>query len=131
KIGADLGVGDLAHSAPEPVAYQCAFVDNGLALEVLVTGKGKRFSNTVSFDRVREVLVTGKGKRFSNTVKRVYGLSLVLGPFPRSTNHSIRLVSEVGCQLPVRGHHVSGRMNLLAIPGRVRSDLRSFFPGAA
>ena len=86
KIGADLGVGDLAHSAPEPVAYQCAFIDNGLALEVLVTGKGKRFSNTV---------------------KGVDGLLLMLGPFPRSTNHSIGLVSEVGCQLPVRGHYLS------------------------
>src|SRR6202451_2397470 len=47
KIGAHLGVSDLPHSATEPVADQRTFIHNRLALEVLVTGKGKRFSNSV------------------------------------------------------------------------------------
>ena len=36
KMGANLGVGDVAHAAPESVADQGAFVDDRLALEVLV-----------------------------------------------------------------------------------------------
>src|ERR1019366_8723222 len=47
KIGADLGMGDLAHAAAEPIADQGTFIHNRLALEVLVTGKGERFSNAL------------------------------------------------------------------------------------
>ena len=110
KIGADLGMGDLAHAATEPVADQRAFIHNRLALEVLVAGKGERFSNAL---------------------KGVDGLLLMLRPFPRCANNSLGLVSKVCRQLPVRGHHLSRRMNLLAVTGRVRSDLGSFLPGTA
>ena len=48
KIGADLGICDLAHAATEPIADQSPFIHNGLALEVLVAGKGDRFSNPVN-----------------------------------------------------------------------------------
>src|ERR1022692_2363739 len=44
KLGAALGMGDLAHAAAEPVAYQRTFIHNSLALEVLVARKGERFS---------------------------------------------------------------------------------------
>ncbi len=40
KIGADLGMSDLAHAAAEPVPDQRTFIHNRLALEVLVAGKG-------------------------------------------------------------------------------------------
>ena len=110
KIGADLGMGDLAHSATEPVADQRTFIHNRLALEVLVAGKGERFSNPV---------------------QRVDGLLLMLRPFPRCAYNSVGLVPKVCRQLPVRGHHLSRRMNFLAVTRRVRSDLGSFFPRAA
>src|SRR5208283_2556061 len=66
KMGADLGMSDLAHTSAQPVADQGAFIDNGLALEVLVAGKGERFSDTVN---------------------RIDWLLLKLKPFPRCTNH--------------------------------------------
>src|ERR1035438_1056503 len=47
KIGADLGMGDLPHSATKAVADQRTFIHDSLALEVLVAGKGERFSNPV------------------------------------------------------------------------------------
>src|SRR5258707_3138276 len=42
KIGADLGMSDLAHAAAEPIADERTFIHNGLTLEVLVAGKGDR-----------------------------------------------------------------------------------------
>ena len=110
KIGADLGMGDLAHPATEPVADQRTFIHNRLALEVLVAGKGERFSNTV---------------------KRVDRFLLMLRPFPRCAYNSVGLVPKVCRQLPMRGHHLSRRMDLLAVTRRVRSDLGSFLPRAA
>ena len=86
KIGANLGVGDLAHSATEPVADQRPFIHNRLALEVLVAGKGKRFSNPV---------------------QRVDGLLLMLRPFTCCAYNSVGLVPKVCCQLPVCGHHLA------------------------
>src|SRR5208282_2121793 len=47
KIGANLSMGDLTHATAEPVADQQSFIHKRLALEVLVAGKGERFSNTV------------------------------------------------------------------------------------
>src|SRR5208282_547173 len=110
KIGPDLGMGDLAHAATKPVADQRTLIHNRLALEVLVTGKSKRFSNTV---------------------ERVDGVLLMLRPFPRCAYNGLRLVSKVCRELPVRGHHLSRGMNLLAVARRVRSDLGSFLPGPA
>src|SRR5208282_5338677 len=94
KIGADLGMSDLPHAATEPVADQRTFIDNRLALEVLVAGKGERFSNTV---------------------KRVDGLLLMSRPFPCCAYNRLGLVSKVRRQLPVRGHDLSRRMNFLAV----------------
>ena len=48
KIAAHLGIGNLAHAAPETVADQGAFIDNCFALEVLVAGKSERFADTVN-----------------------------------------------------------------------------------
>src|SRR5208282_6918640 len=36
KMGADLGMCDVTHAAPQPVADQRTFINNRLALEVLV-----------------------------------------------------------------------------------------------
>ena len=47
KMGADLGMSDLAHAATQPIADQRTFIDNRLALEVLVAGKSERFPDTV------------------------------------------------------------------------------------
>ena len=47
KMGANLGMGDVAHAAPESVADQGAFIDDRLALEVLVAGKGERFADSI------------------------------------------------------------------------------------
>src|ERR1022692_3317720 len=110
KIGPDLGMGNLAHPATEPIADQRTFVYHCLALEVLVTGEGERFSNTV---------------------KRVDGLLLMLRPFTGCAYNRLGLVSEVCCQFPVRGHDLTRRMNLLAVPSGVRSDLGSFLSRAA
>src|SRR5580704_3266298 len=55
----------------------------------------------------------------------------MLRPFPRCAYNSVRLVSKVCRQLPMRSHDLPRRMDLLAIPRRVRSDLGSFFPRAA
>ena len=108
KIGADLGMGDLAHSATKPVADQRTFIHNRLALEVLVAGKGERFSNTV---------------------KRVDRLLLMLRPFPRCPYDRLGLVSKICRQPSVRGHYFSRRMNFFAVTRGVRSDLSSFLPG--
>src|ERR1700676_3397194 len=97
KIDPDLGMGNFAHAATQPVADQSTFINNRLALEVLVAGKGERFPNTL---------------------KRVDRFFLMLRPFTRCTDHSLGLVSEVCRQLPVRGHDVTRRMNLLAVPRR-------------
>ena len=86
KIGPDLGMGNLAHSATKPIADQSTFVDNRLTLEVLVAGKGDRFSNAL---------------------KGVDGLLLVLTPFMCGPNNSLGLVPKVCRQLPMRGHHLS------------------------
>ena len=109
-MGADLGMSDLAHTAAEPVADQGAFIDNRLALEVLVAGKGERFADTVN---------------------RVDGLLLMLRPFTRCPDNGLGLVSKVCGQLSVRGHHLSRRMDFLTVAGRVRGDLGGFFPRAA
>src|SRR5580692_938539 len=55
----------------------------------------------------------------------------MLRPFPRCAYNSLGLVPKVCRQLPMRGHHLSRRMDLLAVPRRVCSDLGSFFPRAA
>ena len=110
KISADLGMGDLAHAAAKPVADERTFIHNRLALEVLVAGKGERFSNTL---------------------KRVNGFLLMLRPFMRGPNNGLGLVSKVCRQLPVGGHDFSGRMNLFAVARRVRGDLGSLLPRAA
>src|ERR1035441_5990707 len=47
RLGANLGMGDVAPAAPQPVADQGAFIDNRLALEVFVAGKGEGFSDSI------------------------------------------------------------------------------------
>jgi hypothetical protein len=41
----------------------------------------------------------------------------MLLPFPCGVNDGFSLVSKLGRELPVRGHHLCSRMNLLAIAG--------------
>src|ERR1700733_9128218 len=55
----------------------------------------------------------------------------MLRPFTGCADNSVRLVSEVCRQPPVRSHYFSRRMNFLAITCRVRSDRGSFLPRAA
>jgi hypothetical protein len=98
---------DLTHTSAQPVADQGAFIDNGLALEVLVAGKGERFSDAVN---------------------RVDGLFLMLKPLLGSPYNGFGLVSKVCRQLSVRSHYLGWRMNLLAVAGRVRGDFGGLFP---
>ena len=98
-------MGDLTHATAEPVADQCTFIHNRLALKVLVARKGQRFSNAV---------------------KRVDRLLLMLRPFTRRADNRVGLVSKVCGQLSVRGHHLARRMNFLAVARGVRGDLGGF-----
>src|ERR1700689_1401855 len=98
-------MGDLTHATAEPVADQRTFIHNRLTLKVLVASKGQRFSNAV---------------------KNVDWSLLMLRPFTRRAYNSVGLVSKVCGQLPMRGHDLSRRMDLLAVARRVRSDLGSF-----
>ena len=47
EVGANLGVGDLAHAAAQRVANDCSLVHDGFALEVLIAGKGDRFPDAL------------------------------------------------------------------------------------
>ena len=107
KMGADLVMSDLAHTSAQPVADQGAFIDNRLALEVLVAGKGERFSDTVN---------------------RVHGLLLMLKPLMGCPDNGLGLVSKVCRQLSVRSHYFSWRMDFFTVAGRVRGDFGSLFP---
>jgi hypothetical protein len=98
---------DLTHTSAQPVADQRTFIDNRLALEVLVAGKGERFSNTVN---------------------RVHGLLLMLKPRACLPDNDLGLVPKVGRQLPVRSHYVGWRMDFFPVAGRVRGDFGSLFP---
>jgi hypothetical protein len=107
KMSANLGMSDFAHASAESVAKQRTFIHNRLALEILVA-------------RERE--------RFSHSLKRIGWLLLKLGSFLRCSDDSLGLVSKVGCQLSVRGHHFSRRMDLFTVTGRVRGDFGGLFP---
>jgi hypothetical protein len=107
KMGADLVMSDLAHASAQSVADQGAFIDNGLALEVLVAGKGERFSDTV---------------------KRVRGFFLMLKPLMGCPNNGLGLVSKVCRQLSVCSHYLGWRMDVFPVAGRVRGDFGSLFP---
>ena len=98
---------DLAHTSAQPVADQGALVYNRLALEVLVAGKGERFSDSVH---------------------RVDGLLLMLKPLPGCPDNGIGLVSKVCRQLPVRRHYLGWRMDFFTVAGRVRGDFGGLFP---
>jgi len=65
EVGADLGMGDLAQATTERVANQSTFIRNRLALEVLVTCKGERFSNPVA--RVNGLLLILDRSRAART----------------------------------------------------------------
>ncbi len=95
KIAAHLGISDFAHATAQTIADQGTFIDNGLALEVFVAGKGERFPHAVN----------GVG-----------GLLLVLKPFVRGADDSLSLVPEVSGELAMRRHDFVLRMNLLLVP---------------
>jgi len=110
KIGANLGVRNLPHTATEAVADQRPLIYDRLAFEILVAGKGKGFSNPV---------------------QRVEGLLLMLRLFTCCTDNGVGLVPKRSCQLPVCGHYLRRRMDLFPVASRVCRDLGSFFSGAA
>jgi len=70
-----------------------------------------------------EVLIAGKGERFSHPLPWIDRLLLALRAFPRGAYHGIRLVAKVRRQLAMGGHHLGGRVNLLAVAGGVRGNL--------
>jgi hypothetical protein len=107
KMGAELVMSDLTHTSAQPVADQGAFIDNGLALEVLVAGKGERFSDTVN---------------------RVHGFFLMLKPLMGCPDNGLGLVSKVCRQLSVRDHYVGWRMDFFPVAGRVCGDFGGLFP---
>ena len=55
----------------------------------------------------------------------------MLEPFARGADDGFGLVSEVGGELAMRGHHFTGRVNFFAVAGGVRGDLCGLFAGAA
>src|SRR5208337_2530660 len=55
----------------------------------------------------------------------------MLKPLMGGADNGFGLVSEVGGELAVRGHHLSRRMDFLTVAGRVRGDLGGLFPGVA
>src|SRR5208337_4951001 len=110
KMGADLGMSDLAHTSAQSVPDQGTFIHNRFAFEVLIAGEGERFSHSL---------------------KRIDWLLVKLGPFPRCTDYSLGLVSKIGRQLPMRGHHFSRRMDLFTVAGRVGGDFGGLFSCAA
>src|SRR5580692_7413104 len=144
KLAADFGyqADAVVRAARERSQHQAKPVNSfDRVRESLTFSRDKNFEREAVADQstfihnrlAPEGLVAGEGERFSNTVKRVDRFLLMLRPFPRCAYHGVGLVPKVCCQLPVRGHHLSGRMDLLAVPRRVRSDLGSFFsraPGA-
>ena len=80
-------IGDLSHATTKTVADQRAVIDHRLALEVLVT---------------RKVMILELAQRIgpaSPDVETVPALRAYDG---------LGLVSEVGSQFPVRGHHLAG-----------------------
>src|SRR5208282_5379138 len=110
KMGADLAMSDLTHTSAQSVADKGAFVHNRLALEVLVAGKGQRFSDAVN---------------------QVHGLFLMLKPLLGSPYNGLGLVSKVCRQLSVRGHYLGWRMDFFTVAGRVCGDFGGLFPRAA
>ena len=109
KVAAYLGISHLAHAAAEPVADQCPFIDDSLALEVLVAGKSQRLAHAV---------------------EGVDGFLLMLKPLTRGANDGFGLVAEVGGELAMRRHDIGWRMNLFAVARGVRGDLGRLFSGA-
>jgi hypothetical protein len=107
KMGADLVMSDLAHTSAQSVPDQGTFIDNGLALEVLIAGERERFSHSL---------------------KRIDWFRLKPRSFPCCTNHGLGLVSKVCRQLTMRGDHFSRRMNFFTVAGRVCGDLGGLFP---
>jgi hypothetical protein len=107
KMGADLVMSDLTHTSAQPVADEGAFVYNRLALEVLVAGKGERFSDTVN---------------------RVHGFFLMLKPLLGCPDNGLGLVSKVCRQLSVCSHYLGCRMDFFPVAGRVRGDFGGLFP---
>ena len=55
----------------------------------------------------------------------------MLKPLMRGADNGFGLVSELGGELAVRGHHLAGRENFFTVASRVRGDLGGFFAGAA
>src|ERR1700689_2151129 len=110
KMGADLVMSDLAHTSAQSVADQGAFVYNRLALEVLVAGKGERFSDTVN---------------------RVHGLLLMLNPLMGCPDNGLGLVSKVRRQLLVRSHYRGWRTDFFMVAGRMGGNFRGLFSYAA
>jgi hypothetical protein len=110
KMGADLVMSDLAHTSAQPVADQGAFVYNRLALEVLVAGKGERFSDAVN---------------------RVHGLFLMLKPLTGCPDNGLGLVSKVCRQFSVGSHYLGWRMDFFTVAGRMSGNFCGLFSYAA
>ena len=94
EIGAHLGIRHIAHAAAKPIPDQRPLIDDCFPFKVLVA-------------RERE--------RFTDPVNGLSGLFLVLLPFPCCTDDGLSLMAELGCKLPMRRHHLGGRMNLFSI----------------
>ena len=107
EAGANFGVGGFTHAASQGIAEKVAFVGDGLALEAAVAGKG---------DSLRATLLPSLRIALATTLP---GCAL------RASDHNfIGLVAELGGELPMRGQHLGGRVNLLFVTGGVRGDLR-------
>ena len=55
----------------------------------------------------------------------------MLEPFTRRPDNGLGLISKVGGEFSVCGHHLGWRMDFFAVAGRVRGDLRGLLSRAA
>ena len=110
EIASHLAVGDFAHAAAERVADDRPLVNDGLALKVLVPGKGHCLPNPLLWIEL--------------------GV-LVLRAFARHADHSLGLVAVLSGEFAVSRHDFTERVNFLAVARRMGGNFGGLFPVAA
>jgi hypothetical protein len=96
----------FTHTASQSIAVKLAFVGDRLALKASVAGIGD--SLTCNLLRTLPVMLW-----------RIF-----LTTPPCFHHNFVGLVAELGGDLPMGGQYLGRRVNLLAVTGRVRGDLR-------
>ena len=110
KPGANFRVRCFTHTASQSIAVKLAFVGDGLALKAAVAGIG----DSLPCHLLR-------------TLPVMFGRIFLTTPLCFDHNF-VGLVAELGGDLPMSGQYLGGRVNLLAVTGGVRGDLRGLRP---